>query len=901
MKNKLLCLLISLCMLVWILPNLSVTVNAEIYFPVSTFDWNGHTYHIYDESLTWEEAKQYCENSGGHLVTINSKDENNAISQGIKNSAYSKSMYWIGGFKDGDWKWVTGEAMKYTNWNEGEPTNTQNCMAIYTSLAQKEISNKAVHGMWLDNPNNGIGNWSVAKTGFICEFGESGVIAPEDYKEYSLNFGYGDVDFFWISGSPSYYKKSSNYENEFDTIYVENTCSIGLMADESASNEMNIYYNVGGITPSNIYNRWKSLSNNRYEYLSFVQKGEPKKCVLESGEYLLDTFCGGDGITLKIVVGSLVAEKEVTAYLNGKQINFDVPPIIENGTTLVPVRAIFEAMGMAVDWDNETSSVIAEGNGNKLILPVGNNTATVNGKDYILNVPAKIVDGRTLVPVRFVAESVGGNVDWNQEEKRVDILYSPKLNIALTAGNTENCMQQGDFIFIKPYQYAAISAKTIAGKNVELNGYSWKTVGDGIYVNNGTLCANGSVSKNTLYLMDSQNNVVDKINVNVQDILFIAENLEVIDNFSKTMNINSNFSKRNMTVRFDMLYADESIAKTLVCETKNKDIEIEVGRPKLESKTSARYTYTVSLIVSLNKEEYANIPLDIFVNADNCYSNVLKYTVSFYDDWVKFMNDEMVNYRTPLEKTGGLVTGTLASLEETYKTSFVESFKVECYSVAGVAPKEVNEAANNYIAELYLNKMKRGEVKFKFLKPEKIVESVEDYVENIDESVIYNYNGKNYIFEFSGISAGAAMFGGMTIQPENGIQYIVPVVTDEMICMEISVYLNKMKYLYDEAIDECIDATIGDASKMLGVDKLKKLLKSWKDEKIGAFIDKALANANITGIKYEDIQENYDLFDAVNSCFEKCINAKKNASSKNVSSAIEALKKMKREYIELNL
>jgi len=114
-------------------------------------------------------------------------------------------------------------------------------------------------------------------------------------------------------------------------------------------------------------------------------------------------------------------QKPISVYLNDKKIEFDVPPVIEEGRTLVPLRAIFEAMGMTVGWDGTTSTIIATGKGNSISMRVNETTATVNGKTLTMDVPSKVIDGRTLVPVRFIAESLGAEVEWDGENRIVYI------------------------------------------------------------------------------------------------------------------------------------------------------------------------------------------------------------------------------------------------------------------------------------------------------------------------------------------------------------------------------------------------------------------------------------------------------------------------------------------------
>jgi len=110
----------------------------------------------------------------------------------------------------------------------------------------------------------------------------------------------------------------------------------------------------------------------------------------------------------------------VKVTLNGAEIKFDdQPPIIENGRTLVPLRAIFEALGASIDWNPSTKTVTATKSSTTITLSIGSNIMTVNGKNITLDVPAQIKNGRTLVPTRAVAEAFGIKVGWNQETQTV--------------------------------------------------------------------------------------------------------------------------------------------------------------------------------------------------------------------------------------------------------------------------------------------------------------------------------------------------------------------------------------------------------------------------------------------------------------------------------------------------
>lgn len=119
-----------------------------------------------------------------------------------------------------------------------------------------------------------------------------------------------------------------------------------------------------------------------------------------------------------------------SVYLNGEKMTFDAEPFIENDRTLVPLRAIFEACGATITWDQSTLTALGiktiktvddTEETSSIVVQIDNQTAFVDSKPYELDVPAKVVNDRTFVPIRFVAEALGEKVEWNQDELRVDI------------------------------------------------------------------------------------------------------------------------------------------------------------------------------------------------------------------------------------------------------------------------------------------------------------------------------------------------------------------------------------------------------------------------------------------------------------------------------------------------
>lgn len=161
----------------------SVTIKPrEDYIPIDKVEWNGHAYWIFDDYLSWGTARQFCEALGGHLATITSEGEQDAIASSGALSTTSQIGFWLGGSdaeEEGTWKWLTGEDFTYSNWHpEGQPDNAalphpwiegstiyENYLMIYSSKSPDFVT-IAPQAYW----NDARPNTSNRDIGFICEF-----------------------------------------------------------------------------------------------------------------------------------------------------------------------------------------------------------------------------------------------------------------------------------------------------------------------------------------------------------------------------------------------------------------------------------------------------------------------------------------------------------------------------------------------------------------------------------------------------------------------------------------------------------------------------------------------------------------------------------------------------------
>lgn len=137
-------------------------------------------------------------------------------------------------------------------------------------------------------------------------------------------------------------------------------------------------------------------------------------------------------LVLTVLLGSVLpvsAADEIKVILDGQEIVFDQPPVIMNDRTMVPMRAIFEALGAEVEWDAETRTASGAKMGVVVEFTIDE---SVMYKNYIalpIDAPATIVNDRTLVPLRAVSESFGVDVIWDAETRTVNMTDKHTLSM----------------------------------------------------------------------------------------------------------------------------------------------------------------------------------------------------------------------------------------------------------------------------------------------------------------------------------------------------------------------------------------------------------------------------------------------------------------------------------------
>lgn len=111
----------------------------------------------------------------------------------------------------------------------------------------------------------------------------------------------------------------------------------------------------------------------------------------------------------------------IGVWVNDRKIEFDVPPLIEKGTTYVEFKALFTALGYSIDYKAKEKTITATAEGKSIRFQIGSGKPVINGKASSATVQVLVREGRTLIPLRFVGEATGMLVDWNAAARTIKI------------------------------------------------------------------------------------------------------------------------------------------------------------------------------------------------------------------------------------------------------------------------------------------------------------------------------------------------------------------------------------------------------------------------------------------------------------------------------------------------
>ena len=341
---------------------------------------------------------------------------------------------------------------------------------------------------------------------------------------------------------------------------------------------------------------------------------------------------------ISMVTPVYAKNNSINVQLNGENISFDVAPQMVNNRILVPMRTIFEKLGANVDWDEQTEAITATKDGTIIRLDLKSRDAliTKNGvaSKLQLDTAATVINGRTLVPVRFISESLGKQVGWDEANRTVVIIdYSYFLNDLKS--------QAPNF-----YEFANNKYETI--NTGETNGSM-----DGSFKYNATVDSGDKVSDNVNAKINAkfnaklnpENGSMDAtINITgLQDVLKDS-GLENVDNvnFNLLFDNNSFYVKSNLSSLLTKTNVGEKWIKADIADLGIPDVKTFQDLKNMQKELSSEQIF----------DPLTSIPMDLDVNSFKEAQSLFNTFVTLVDNnhFTVTDNGEMKVYKWNIKK-----------------------------------------------------------------------------------------------------------------------------------------------------------------------------------------------------------------------------------------------------------
>lgn len=343
---------------------------------------------------------------------------------GERNVDYKNSVY----FMTGDYAWATNRVKPIIefmqNYNINKPIMvSEGGVATYNSYGE-DCQEWAA-------PRFGNMLWYLAmKYPQIKLINYFNTPRPNEVEKFDItNYGYASEIFRNAAASGAYIREAGG-SSEFvfkpaDQAGLlaakDNIVKLYTLAHIPDNPYITVNYSIDGV--------WQGSSNQIpyifYMDLSGIADGAHTLKIETTGASKEYAFTkSGSAIAFGESVANIAVpevQEMIHVNFNNTYLDFDQPPIIQDGRTLVPLRAIFEAMDASVNWDAATQTVTAVRGRDNVSLTIGSNIMYKNGNAVTLDVPAQIVNSRTLVPARAVAEAFGASVGWDEPTRTVVI------------------------------------------------------------------------------------------------------------------------------------------------------------------------------------------------------------------------------------------------------------------------------------------------------------------------------------------------------------------------------------------------------------------------------------------------------------------------------------------------
>ncbi|HEX2925467.1 MAG TPA: copper amine oxidase N-terminal domain-containing protein [Ruminiclostridium sp.] len=200
---------------------------------------------------------------------------------------------------------------------------------------------------------------------------------------------------------------------------------------------------------------WKAQKKQEKE-----AEKEQKKQEKEAEKAAIKATYSADELSTLNAAGDRIKKnnKDITVLpveniiVKGAKVKFDTPPVIKSGRTLIPVKAISEAFGASVKWIAAERKVVITKGTTEIVLQLDNNKIYVNGVESTIDVPACSINGRTVVPLKFIVEKLGLLVNWDNDSQTVEIGTPDPTTPPTTTTGSAIGVTSGSAIDVQPAQ-----------------------------------------------------------------------------------------------------------------------------------------------------------------------------------------------------------------------------------------------------------------------------------------------------------------------------------------------------------------------------------------------------------------------------------------------------------------
>ena len=268
--------------------------------------------------------------------------------------------------------------------------------ALHKKLSAKNVTfGISPLGIWANKKNNSLGSNTTGSESYYKQYADTRKWVKKGWIDYIAPQVYWNIG-YEVADYETLVKWWSNVVDGTDVLLY-----IGIpdYRCETSKTESIWYGGSEIIKQLSMNKRIKNIAGEiHYRYSSFKNYDE-----------------------LKNTVVAFYKQDDIKVFIDGKEVAFDQPPIIENGRTLVPLRAIFEELGADVIYNDANQTILAQKGDNTITLAIGSNVMSRGSKRLKLDVVAKVINGRTLVPLRAVSEAFDKDVSWNGNTKTVVI------------------------------------------------------------------------------------------------------------------------------------------------------------------------------------------------------------------------------------------------------------------------------------------------------------------------------------------------------------------------------------------------------------------------------------------------------------------------------------------------